>query len=119
MMKVHVVPEDNSKKAKAKAWVKNRLVDIRCFWPENKEAIVTLTPVVVGGVTVLARVIGKHNRLVQETKLKELYVWDPKLGMYYQLRKKMTNEQRLELDRRKNAGESIGNILASMKVLKL
>lgn len=119
MLKVYVVPKDDSRKEKAKCWVKNRITDIRCFWADNKETIVTLVPVVVGGVTVLARVIGKQARINQERDLKELYVWDPKLGMYYQLRKKMTNAQRLELDRRKEQGESIGNILASMKVLKL
>lgn len=119
MLKVYVVPKDDSKKEKAKCWIKNRITDVRCFWADNKETIVTLVPVVVGGVTVLARVIGKQARIKQEKNLKELYVWDPKLGMYYQLRKKMTNAQRLELDRRKEAGESIGNILASMKVLKL
>ena len=119
MMKVYVAPKDEKFSSKAKAWLHNRKEDVKAFWTENKEAIVALTPVVVGGFTVLVRVISRKSNLHQEKALKELYVWDPKLGMYYQLRRKMTNEQRLELDRRKEAGESIGNILASMKVLKM
>jgi hypothetical protein len=117
-MKIYVAPKDDRFVSKARAWLHNRREDAKEFWAENKEAIVTLTPVVVGGITVLVRVISRKNTLTQEKNLKELYVWDPKLGMYYQLRKKMTNEQRLELDRRKEAGESIGNILFSMKLLK-
>lgn len=118
MNKVYVVPKNDSKWEKGKAWVKNRYIDIRCFWDENKEEIVTLTPVVIGGVTVLVKVFAKRNSLNAEKRLKELFVWDPKLGKYWELRKKLSAVQSLELERRRNAGEGMGEILASMKVLK-
>jgi putative protein kinase ArgK-like GTPase of G3E family len=118
MVKVYVIPKDDSKKEKAKAWLQNRWTDAKCFWAENKHTIEILTPVVIGGMTVMVKAISRHNKLTQEKSLKELFVWDPKLGLYYQLRKAMTNSQRLELERRKEAGESIGQILASMKLLK-
>ena len=118
MYKAYVVPKDDSKKEKAKAWVKNRFIDIRCFWEENKEEIVALTPVVIGGVTVLVKVFAKRNSLNAEKRLKERFIWDPKLGHYWEIRKKLTAEQSLEIERRRATGENMGQILMTMGVLK-
>ena len=122
MEEIYAVPKDDEsrkKKPGVKEWIKDKLHKGKCFWDENKEPIIALTPVVIGGITFLVKTISKHARITEEKNLKELYVWDPKLGLYWQLRKKLTNTQRLELDRRRADGESMGNILASMRVLKL
>lgn len=85
---------------------------------ENRDTIIKVAPIVIGGFAALAKTVSRHARIHNEKVLKELYVWDPKLGLYWQLRKPMTNSQRLELDRRKQTGESVGNILAGMRILK-
>ena len=119
VLKVVHVPKDNSKKERAKAWIKNRYEDAKCFWAENKDVILTLAPVVVGGVTVMAKVVRKQQAIYQEKKLKDRYVWDAKLGHYWLTNRKLNNAEWTEIERRKNEGESLGEILASMKVLKL
>lgn len=118
MNKTYVVPKDDSKKEKAKAWLKNRYIDVRCFWEENKQEIVTLVPVIISGTVVMVKVFAKRNSLNAEKRLKELFVWDPKLGRYWEIKRKLSAVQALELERRRNAGEGMGEILASMKVLK-
>ena len=118
MPKIYVVPEDNSVKAKVKAWCKNRKTDVECFWAENKETIVTLAPVVVGGVTVVANAISKHNKIKAETMLKERKIYDPRMGHYYELRKKPTQIQWSEIDERFRNGEGYGSILKDMGLLK-
>lgn len=118
MFKPYVVPKDNSFLAKAEAWVKNRAIDIGYLWTENKDEIVKITPVVVGGVVFLVKTITRHNHLAAEKRLKDLYIYDPKLRRYWELRKKLSAGQALELERRRNAGEDMGKILMSMRVLK-
>ena len=118
MVKVYVVPKDNSKKERFKAWCKNRKTDVQCFWDENKEAIVALTPVVIGGVTVLAKSISKHNAIKAEQFLKERKIYDPRMGHYYELKRKPTPIQWTEIDERFRNGEGYGQILKDMGLLK-
>lgn len=118
MVKIYVVPKDDSFKEKAKAWVKNRKTDVECFWAENKEAIVTLTPVVVGGLTLVGKAIGKHNAIKAEQMLKDRKIYDPRMGHYYTMRKKPTDWQWTEIDRRFRSGEGYGDILKDMGLLK-
>ena len=119
MIEVIAVPKDDSKKEKIKCWIKNKYRKAKRVLVDNKEMILTLAPVVVGGVTVLAKVITRQQKIHQEMTLKERYVWDAKLGHYWLVNRKLSNTEWTEIERRKNAGESLGNILASMKVLKL
>lgn len=85
---------------------------------ENKEIIITLTPVVVGGITTITKVVGKHVNLHKEEVLKDLYCYDRSLGHYWRLRRELSNKEWLEIDRRKANGERLADILAEMKVLK-
>ena len=122
MEEIYAVPKDDEsrkKKPGVKEWIKDKLHKGKCFWDENKEPIIALTPVVIGGITFLVKTISKHARINAEKDLKELYIYDPKLRLYWQLKRKLTTAQHLELERRKAEGESMGNILASMRVLKL
>lgn len=118
MVKVYVVPKDNSKKERFKAWCKNRKTDVQCFWGENKEAIVALTPVVIGGVTMLAKSINKHNAIKAEQLLKDRKIYDPRMGHYYDLNRKPTSIQWTEIDERYRSGEGYGQILKDMGLLK-
>lgn len=118
MFKVYVVPEDDSKKAKAKAWVKNRVTDAQCWCSENKELIAVLAPGIIGAVTFGIKAISKHNNIMRQQDLKEKYVYDTSLGHYWELKRKLSNSQWSEIERRRNSGESLGQILASMGVLK-
>lgn len=84
----------------------------------NKEAVITLTPVIIGGVTTVSKVVGKRINLRKQENLKDLYCYDRSLGHYWRLRRELTNKEWLEIDQRKKNGERLLDILEQMKVLK-
>jgi hypothetical protein len=84
----------------------------------NKEAVITLTPVIIGGVTTVSKVVGKRINLRKQENLKDLYCYDRSLGHYWRLRRELTNREWLEIDQRKKNGERLSDILSEMKVLK-
>lgn len=85
---------------------------------ENKDAIVFLTPMVVGGITTVAKVVGKRINLHKEQELQDLYCYDRSLGHYWRLKRELSNKEWLEIDKRKKNGERLADILADMRVLK-
>ena len=84
----------------------------------NKEIILTLTPVMIAGVTTVCKVVGKRRNLRKEQDLKDLYCYDRSLGHYWRLRRELSNKEWLEIDQRKKDGERLSDILAELKVLK-
>ena len=84
----------------------------------NKESVIALTPVVIGGLTTITKVVSKRINLAKEEELKDLYCYDRSLGHYWQLRRELTNKEWLEIDKRKKNGERLSDILDEMKVLK-
>ena len=117
-VRVYVVPENDTKKSKVKAWLKNRWTDVSCWCGEHKTEIMVVAPVVIGGIATTAKVIGKSVNLNKEQNLKEKFVYDTSLGHYWELRQKLTNSQWTEIERRRANGETLGQILNDMKVLK-
>lgn len=93
---------------------------------QNKETIVMLAPVAASGAAILGKWVVKplwqgtvmRANLRRQEHIKTGFVYDPSLGAYYELAKKLTNQQKIELDRRRQAGERIGTILREMNVLK-
>lgn len=84
---------------------------------EHKEQIITYGPVVVGGIAAGAKMLSKHAALTKEQNLKDLYCYDRSLGHYWKLRRELTNEEWLEIDKRKKNGERLSDILDDMRVL--
>ena len=115
----YVVPEDNSLKAKVKAWVKNRKTDAQVFWDENKEEIVVLAPAAIGLAALGIRTLSRHAALAKEQRLKDLYVYDNSTRRYWELRRKLSTSEKLELERRVDlGGEKLGQVLEDLRVLK-
>lgn len=83
-----------------------------------KNEIITLTPIVIGGVATVVKVVGKRINLHKQEELKDLYCYDRSLGHYWRLRRELSNKEWLEIDRRKKNGERLSDILSEMKVLK-
>lgn len=63
----------------------------------NKEAVITLMPVIIGGVTTVTKVVGKQINLRKQENLKDLYCYDRSLGHYWRLRRELTNKEWLEI----------------------
>lgn len=93
---------------------------------QNKEMIVVLAPVAASSAALLGKWVIKpiwkgtvvRANLRRQERIKTGFVYDPSLGVYYELSKKLSNHQKIELDQRRQAGERIGNILREMNVLK-
>lgn len=65
----------------------------------------------------ISKELYKRNQIKQERTLKDNYIYDRSMGHYWKCRRKPSTNEYLEIERRKNAGESLGSILTSMKLL--
>ena len=102
--------------------LKNKVSDAKInaeFWYNRNKHWVK--PVVSGCLAVSPFAIRfgmKRFNLNKEQKLKDLYIYDRSHGHYWELRRKLSTREMLEIDRRKDNGESLVDILESMRVLK-
>lgn len=116
-----VTIKDFQKEAKKRAFrekISSKIQYGKDWLIRNKETVVTLTPVVIGGVTTVMKVVNKHASQRKDEQLKDLYCYDRSLGHYWKLRRELTNDEWLEIDKRKKNGERLSDILDELKVLK-
>lgn len=85
---------------------------------DHKEAVFTGFCAGLGLVTTAVKVGGKMYKQRMEYKDKDLRCYDPSLGRYWNLKRPLSNSDWLEIDRRKSAGERMGDILDSLNALK-
>lgn len=109
-----VVNEKRSFGDKVKAGLRN----VGLWIMNNKELVITLAPIAIGGIVTVTKVVGTRINLNKQESIKELYCYDRSLGHYWRLRRELTNKEWLEIDTRKKNGERLADILAELKVLK-
>jgi hypothetical protein len=118
-MKIVVVNEEGQEiKSNLKERLKEKLQKSKDWFNRNKDTIILLTPVAIGGITVLTRTVGKHVNLRKEEQVKNLYCYDRSLGHYWALRRELSNKEWLEIGQRKKGGERLADILEELRVLK-
>lgn len=119
MAKVYTMDELEMarKKAQIREWFQDKKVKAQNWCYAHKEKIITYGPYVVSGIAVGAKILSKRAALTKEEDLKNLYCYDRSLGHYWKLRRELTNDEWLEIDRRKKNGERLSDILADMRVL--
>lgn len=106
------------KKAYLKEKIHSKVQDGKEWFSKNKEAVIALTPIFIGGVTTVTKVVGKRVNLHKQESVKNLYCYDRSLGHYWRLRRELSNKEWLEIDKRKKNGERLSDILSELKVLK-
>lgn len=74
--------------------------------------------IILGGVRFAWGKIDKYVDLRRDIKLRNSTIYDRSLGMYWQTKKPLTTNQRLQIESRHKAGEPYGKILSDMKILK-
>lgn len=87
------------------------------FVKENREDLVVLVPLGVAAVTGLKKAAQKTTTDSERWRIDHTY-YDPHTGRHWELRRKMSNRERMELEERQAAGELTGRILESMGILK-
>lgn len=111
---------NNKKKADRRAWVYEKVNKAKWFVEDHKAqiaAVAAATPVVVGTIMQIARMVSQQDRLKKAKDLKELYCYDKSLGHYWKLRRELTNDEWLAIDARKRSGERLADILKELNVL--
>lgn len=111
---------NNKKKAARRAWVYEKVNKAKWFVEDHKAqiaAVAAATPVVVGTIMQIARMVSQQDRLKKAKDLKELYCYDRSLGHYWKLRRELTNDEWLAIDARKRSGERLADILKELNVL--
>ena len=87
---------------------------------DNKELAIALIPVGLLAMRSIGNTVKSIDRkidLKKQEDLQELYVYDHSLGVYHKLRRPLKPSEKIEIDRRRQNGESKVQILASMGVL--
>lgn len=110
--------EKERKKREFKEKIHSKIQNGKEWCIRNKDTLIVLAPVIIGGFTTVVKVMGKNINLRKEERVKDLYCYDRSLGHYWKLRRELTNDEWLEIDRRKANGERMADILADLKVLK-
>ena len=102
-------------------WNARKKFDATKKWCEdNTELAIAMIPVglvAIKTITGTVKSIDRKIDLKKEQELQELYVYDHSLGMYHKLRRPLSSNEKVEIDRRRQNGESKLQILASMGVL--
>lgn len=99
-------------------WARAKKEDTKQWVADNKGLIIVLVPVAVSFVGKAINNAKKQANLQEQTRLKENYCYDNRLGMYWELRRPMSNYERLIFEEKKATGDSIGSILNNMNLLK-
>ena len=107
-----------AKKRERKEKIQRKIRSGKDWISRNKELVIGITPVAIGGITTVAKVVGKRVNLRKQEELKDLYCYDRSLGHYWRLKRELSNKEWLDVDRRKKNGERLSDILSEMKVLK-
>lgn len=110
--------EDESIVERLKFEAQMRFEELKEWAAEHKDMIVILTPICIKGVTMIIRVAAQYANTKKKETIKNEYCYDRSLGHYWKLRRKLTNEEWLEIDRRRKSGERLSDILTQLNVLK-
>lgn len=108
--------------ARAKTWCRTKFENAKDWISNNKEIVIVMGPIVVGGaisiVKTVTRGVSRSINNKREADLKNLYCYDRSLGHYWKLRREVSNDEWVKINRRKADGENLGDILEQMRLLK-
>lgn len=83
-------------------------------WDNDKEYIIAAGPWVIWGCKRLAKKMDKR----EDEYHRDREVFDHSLGMWHELKRRMTSKEKAIFAERRKNGESVLSILDSMKLLK-
>ena len=92
-------------------------IEAKRFVDENPEIIFASIPIAVAAIKTGQSMVVSH-RIAAERKRIDKTWYDPKTGMHWNLKRKLTNSEQGEILRRKEAGQDAYDILSSMNLLK-
>lgn len=121
-MEVHAIEKDETWFKKMKRKAKDKKEEIKYNWETKYKKPVTDAAKLagfVGFITALGFISGTPKRIQvkHETELKERYIYDRTLGMYWHLRRKLKPLEKIEIENRRANHEPYSQILSDMKLI--
>ena len=118
---VEVVDFDKElKRRKRKEQIVGTWNEFAGFVRDNQDVLVFAVPaaitVIGGGTKVLSKLIANHTA-ERDIKFKERTIYDRSLGRYVQLKRPLKAHEALEIERRRQNGERLTNILSDMGLI--
>ena len=105
------------KKQKIKKWFSDRIENVKDFYYAHPNEAVAIGVGLIGGMgTVTKHMIRNHSRN-EDKKLKDEYIYDRRHGHYIKLRRAPKQREWMEIDRRRDAGEKLNDIVRDMRLL--
>ena len=104
------------KTVKVKA--KEYMVQAYNWCKENPETALAIGGAVLAGGKYVVKRHDRHAYIRKQEELKTLNIYDRSHGHYWPLRRELTTREYMEIDRRKDSGEKLRDILDDMRVLK-
>ena len=105
-------------KDKVKSEVNFRAHNVKIWWNKNKDWAVVAIPIAAGACGTGFKYFLRARNIKREEKMKYKTYWDASVGHHWELKKKPTNQQRMEIDRRwKGNGEPLSKVLYEMNLI--
>lgn len=109
-------------KVRAKVWCQNRYYDAREAWKWHKDEIIGAVSlggaIVTGGVKLYDAITIRQRRRANMSYEDRKIFYDPSTGARYRLKRNLSNQEYMRLNKLRREGGDAGEILQSMKVLK-
>ncbi len=106
------------KTKKTKKSLKTRFNETIEWCEQHKDILMVGVPLVATSIVAVTKFGGKLLNTYNAKTLQDRYIYDRSLGHYWRLKRPLSNNQMLLISKRRNEGEALCDILASMKVLK-
>lgn len=117
-MKIRIAKKaDETFREKAYRISHNAKEDLKDFYNEHKVGIYIGGTLVISAAGMAIDII-KTGMKRRDVKMQDLRIYDRSLDIWWDLRRKLTTDQRLEINDRVKAGEKLGDILRDLDVLK-
>jgi len=87
---------------------------------QNPEAAAIIIPLGFATVKGVGKTVDRAERkrmLKKEEELKDLYIYDRSIGTYLKMNRKPKQSEYIEIENRKRSGESLTQILRSMRLI--
>lgn len=107
-----------TKMEQAKWRAKCTVIKTEKWIKENPEKALAIASGGVAVIQYVGKAAIKEHSVNKEAKLLKTRCYDPSKGHYYYLKRELTNKEWLMIDKRRDAGEKLPDILEDMRVLK-
>ena len=105
--------KNEAKRRELKERADEKLHKVASWFEKNKEFLIIAVPAVIGGGKWL---LNRHDKKV-EMRRRNRTIWDSRSQQWYTCRRDIKPREHVQIEQRKMAGESLGQILQSMRLL--